>query len=145
QAVAKQQVALDNYNKALNSQKISQEVDRNIQKQTEEKKENKVDSGKKSEFTSNKVIKEAKTNVKEANTFKKQHVKEVNTFKKHQVKAGYTFNYRNVVVRMACGLTATQIPQTGNDTEHQSSWGLVSNAVAGMLGLVCFNKQNKNY
>ena len=68
QAVAKQQAALDNYNKALNSQKIAQEVDRNIQKQTEEKKENKVDNGKKAEFTSNKVVKEVKTNVKEVNT-----------------------------------------------------------------------------
>ena len=40
---------MDNYNKALNSQKIAQEVDRNIQKQTEEKKENKPDNGKKAE------------------------------------------------------------------------------------------------
>ncbi|MGK4166275.1 SEC10/PgrA surface exclusion domain-containing protein, partial [Ligilactobacillus salivarius] len=133
QAVAKQQVALDNYNKALNSQKISQEVDRNIQKQTEEKKENKVDSGKKSEFTSNKVIKEAKTNVKEANTFKKQHVKEVNTFKKQHVS-----------VSKASVLPATQLPQTGNKTENQSIWGLVSLAIAGMLGLVGYNKQKKN-
>ena len=122
QAVAKQQVALDNYNKALNSQKISQEVDRNIQKQTEEKKENKADSGKKSEFTSNKVIKEAKTNVKEANTFKKQHVS----------------------VSKASVLPATQLPQTGNKTENQSIWGLVSLAIAGMLGLVGYNKQKKN-
>ena len=133
QAVAKQQVALDNYNKALNSQKISQEVDRNIQKQTEEKKENKADSGKKSEFTSNKVIKEAKTNVKEANTFKKQHVKEVNTFKKQHVS-----------VSKASILPATQLPQTGNKTENQSIWGLVSLAIAGMLGLVGYNKQKKN-
>ena len=122
QAVAKQQAALDNYNKALNSQKISQEVDRNIQKQTEEKKENKADSGKKSEFTSNKVIKEAKTNVKEANTFKKQHVS----------------------VSKASVLPATQLPQTGNKTENQSVWGLVSLAIAGMLGLVGYNKQKKN-
>ena len=97
---------MDNYNKALNSQKIAQEVDRNIQKQTEEKKENKADSGKKSEFTSNKVIKEAKTNVKEANTFKKQHVKETNTFKKQHVS-----------VSKASVLPATQLPQTGNKTE----------------------------
>ncbi|PLA92362.1 LPXTG cell wall anchor domain-containing protein, partial [Ligilactobacillus salivarius] len=122
QAVAKQQAALDNYNKALNSQKISQEVDRNIQKQTEEKKENKADSGKKSEFTSNKVIKEAKTNVKEANTFKKQHVS----------------------VSKASVLPATQLPQTGNKTENQSVWGLVSLAIAGILGLVGYNKQKKN-
>ena len=122
QAVAKQQAALDNYNKALNSQKISQEVDRNIQKQTEEKKENKADSGKKSEFTSNKVIKEAKTNVKETNTFKKQHVS----------------------VSKASVLPATQLPQTGNKTENQSVWGLVSLAIAGILGLVGYNKQKKN-
>ncbi|MSE07368.1 SEC10/PgrA surface exclusion domain-containing protein, partial [Lactobacillus salivarius] len=122
QAQARQQDALDKYNKALNSQKIAQEVDKNIQKQTEEKKENKTNSGKKVEFTSSKVVKEAKTNVKEANTFKKQHVS----------------------VSKASVLPDTKLPQTGNKAENQSVWGLVSLVIAGMLGLVGYNKQKKH-
>lgn len=116
QAMSKQQMALDNYNKAINSQKISQEVDENIQKQVREK--NKVDNTRKTKFTSNKIV---KTNTNKSNEFKKQNVS-----------------------RSKASILPTKLPQTGNKEEKQSVWGLVSLILAGILGMLGYNKQKRN-